>query len=389
MNNHRFLLPVFLLSLLLLSYGCQRPYKTDTSDEMIVIDLTKKHEKISLKLEDFLDDIRLIRLETNEHSLLSHFYGYVGDQYIIAMDRDRVLLFSANGRYIRTIAQKGKGPGEFNQIDAWDVDDSEQFLYYHDVGKNYIYKYNLSQGKYEEPIPFSNKGFLGGMVSVNDTLLTILPGMFSGYGYLYFYQTTKGEITTGKEKDPVPHPGAWAGSGPILSKATNNSTFLQPADCDTVYIINEGGMQAHISFVVPSPRKTGAVTEGTRGRLMLHGPDWVLINKADYRTEITSSSANINSSGSETLFYNTKEKNIHTIGSLYYDYLGIEINNPNFLYSMDKHVVIQFPAIGLQDIIKETLENNKLPASKENKLMQLYSEISDNDNPVLIAGTMK
>ena len=79
------------------------------------------------------------------------------------MDRDRILLFSADGKYTCTIAQRGKGPGEFNQIDAYDVDDNEQFIYYHDRGKNYINKYTLSSCKHEENIPFTNKGNLSNM----------------------------------------------------------------------------------------------------------------------------------------------------------------------------------------------------------------------------------
>ncbi len=390
MKNHLFFLLSFSLSLLLLSYGCQGPNKADTSDEMIVIDLTKKHEEISLKLEDFLDDIRLIRLETNEHSLLSHFYGYVGDQYIIAMDfNNRILLFSADGRYIRTIAQKGKGPGEFNHIDAWDVDDSEQFLYYHDMGKNYINKHNLNNGKYEENIPFSNKGYLNGMASINDTLLAILPGMFSEYGYLYFYQTTGGEIIAGKEKDPVPHPGAWAGMSPIFRKAANHSIFFQPSDCDTVYVVNEGGMQAHIIFIVPNPQKNGATTVGTYGGFIHQEPDRILLNKGGFESHITSNSSSFRMLQSEYLFYYPEDKKTHNITSLHYDHLGIEINNPRISHTNDKYFVIQFPAIRLQDIIKETLENNELSASKRDSLMQLYGELSENDNPILITGTMK
>lgn len=204
--NRIFLLPAFSLFAIILLNGCQESGKGDILNDIIVIDLAEKYDEVSLKLDDVLDDIKLIRLETTEHSLLSYFSGYVGEKHIIAMDRNRVLLFSADGKYNRTIAKRGKGPGEFTQIDAWDVDDNEQFLYYHDKGKNYINKYNISSCKHEDNIPFANKGDLSNMVSVNDTLLAIVPGMFAGYGYLYFFQSTTGEIITGQKKEPVPHP---------------------------------------------------------------------------------------------------------------------------------------------------------------------------------------
>ena len=119
--------------------GCREPGKDDILNDIIVIDVAEKYDEVSLRLDDVLDDIKLIRLETTGHSLLSYFSGYVGEKHIIAMDRNRVLLFSADGKYNRTIAQRGKGPGEFTQIDAWDVDDNEQFLYFFSSGSDHCH----------------------------------------------------------------------------------------------------------------------------------------------------------------------------------------------------------------------------------------------------------
>ncbi len=381
-----FLAIAFSLHSIILLNGCREPGKADILNDIIVIDLTGNYDEITLKLDDFLDDIKLIRLETTEYSLLSYFTGYVGEKHIISMDRDRILLFSADGKYICTIALRGKGPGEFNQIDAWDVDDNEQFLYYHDKGKNHINKYNLSSCKHEENIPFSNKGDLSNMVSVNDTLLAILPGMFAGYGYLYFFQSTTGEIITGKKKEPVPHPGAWAGMTPILKKADNNSIIFQPSDCDTVFIIKEGKIQALISLIAPKPKKNGYITVGTWGAFMHLETDRIFLNKGGYESRITSSSSSFRIFDPEYLVFYIKDNKIYTIKSLYLDYFGMELNNPHFYYSSYNQVVLQFQAMEFKNLIKEALENSQLSEINSARLRHLYNEISENDNPVLISG---
>ena len=381
----KILLAFSLFSIILLN-GCQEPGKGDILNGIIVIDVAEKYDEISLKLEEFLDDIRLIRFETTEHSLLRYFSGYVGENHIISMDRDKILLFSVDGKYNRIITQKGEGPGEFTQIDAWDVDDSEQFLYYHDIGRNYIYKYNLGSCKHEDNIPFDNKGFLSNMLSVNDTILAILPSMFSGYGYLYFFQSTSGEIITGEITEPVPHPGGWAGRSPIFKKAPNNSIIFQPSDCDTVFIIREGEMQPLVSFIVPKPKKNGDIIRGTWGGFMHLETDRIFLNKGDYEARITSTSASYRTIEPGNLVFYTEDNKICTIKSFGHEYLGMELNIPNLNFTSKNRAYMQFQAVDFKNLIKEALENSQLSEINSERLRLLNNEISENDNPILIHG---
>ena len=208
---------------------------TDGVDsDVITIDLTRNIDATYLNLNEYVSDLKLIRLETTENSLIRRFNGYVGDRYILAIENDNVLQFSSDGKFIRTIAKRGKGPDEFNQIDAWTVDEDEQYFLFHDVRRDAIYKYDLENNLMSESIPFEDKGYLSKIVLVNDSIISILPGMFSEHGYLYFNQSTSGRIINGIKKEIVEHPGAWAGSSPVFKKTIDNSIVFQPSESDTI-----------------------------------------------------------------------------------------------------------------------------------------------------------
>ena len=132
-----------LLSLLV---ACTPSHKNTeiVETKAIHLDLTQDFDDAPLQLDKYLDEFKLIQLETNPDNLLSYFRGYIGDKNIIAFSQEKIMWFSADGKYKRAIAIKGKGPDEFKQIDAWAVDDEEQYFLYHDRERDYIYKFDLA-----------------------------------------------------------------------------------------------------------------------------------------------------------------------------------------------------------------------------------------------------
>ena len=369
---------------------CQ--YNKDNSENITEIDLTENYKDTIIKLEDFASDIKLVRLETNENSLFGHFRGHIGKKHIIIIGWEKILQFSGDGKFICVIAEKGKGPGEFNIIDGWDVDESEQLFLYHDRGKNYIRKYNMDNRKFEGKIPLADKSNitkLNSIIFINDTLLAIQRGMFSAYHYLYFFQTTSGEIIEGKKKNPVPRSGPYAGMNPIFKETNEKSIIYQPTKSDTIYKINGKKMKSIISLDLEKPHIHGNVNEGSHASFLSMDKEYIFLRKIRYRSEKTSNSANFKVLSSEYLRYNRSNNETYKINSLFYDYLGIELSNPIIIFQDNKFFAIKYEAISFKDLIDNTLKNNNISKLKKNKLKQLNKKITENDNPILITGKYK
>lgn len=376
-----------LLLLSILVWRCQNAI--DPSKETTMIDIKGQLSEKSLKLDDIADDIKLIRLENDKNSMIRYFQGYVGEKNIVAIDNEKILKFSAGGQFICTIAVEGRGPGEFGQIDAWDIDKDEHFFLFHDVGKNYISKYNLDNHQFENNIPFADKGYLSSMLTVNDTLLIILPSMFSNYGFLYFYQSINGRIIDGLKKEPVPHPGVWAGRTPVFTKTVDNSFLFQPSESDTIFKIDRSHITPLISLLTEKPQTNGEMTKGYYVSLLYQDDKKILLQKDGYETLKSSGSVSIRTLENEMLLFDQKTNKLHTIKPFYHDYYGFKIKIPSIYFFKGNHFFIFYQALDFKNMLKDAFQKNEIPESQKERLKQVFDQISEYDNPILITGRIK
>jgi hypothetical protein len=78
---------------------------------------------------------------------------YVTSQFLIYyINRESLHLFDRNGKHIRKLAEKGRGPGEFNSISYFFVDVEEQILYYLDQPPTSLHRIDLSSGMALDPL---------------------------------------------------------------------------------------------------------------------------------------------------------------------------------------------------------------------------------------------
>lgn len=123
------------------------------------INLTKlpDEKKISLSNLGF-SEINYIPLETNEFSLISNidlvwFNEYSinkiipGDGYFLIKNKNKVLKFGEDGKFIANIGKVGRGPGEINQIEDLDIDHTDQSVYMVSGWQKKFYQYS-SSGKF-------------------------------------------------------------------------------------------------------------------------------------------------------------------------------------------------------------------------------------------------
>jgi hypothetical protein len=382
MKNYVIFIVIFLLAL----KGCKSPVE---DSQIVTVDLTSKPSTLQINLNEYVDDLKIVRLESNDSSLIRYFSGHVGEKHIISIERDKIILFTAKGEFVRTIAKKGKGPGEYTQIDAWVVDKNENFFLYHDVQKNYICKYNLNTQQLEENIPFEDHGFVSRMVQINDTILSILPSMFSKYGYVFFNQTISGQVIGGITKENIPHPGTWAGKSPLFQMADENSIIFQSSESDTVFKIDGSQMIPIYSFLVEKPQKSGDVTIGSNVHYLYSDKNQLLIGKSEYESIITPTSASINTIASEYIFVDLKTMKASKLAPMLLEIMDVKLEVSYVNFPKKNQIIITYQAVDFKKMIDETIKREDVTESKKERLIKLNSEISENDNPIIITGTWR
>jgi len=144
-----------LKKFVLLFWGCVLVFSCENSKTIPTINLNDINQSISLNLEDMLKDISMVQI-SSDIMLSADDQIYVTSQYlIILINRQSLHLFRKDGEHIRKIAERGNGPGEFNSINKFFVDEDERVLYYidHSQVPFRLNRIDIHSGKVLEPLP--------------------------------------------------------------------------------------------------------------------------------------------------------------------------------------------------------------------------------------------
>ncbi|MDX2415386.1 MAG: 6-bladed beta-propeller [Bacteroidales bacterium] len=118
-----------VLILLVIVVSC-----VDDNDNTMIIGLDTPKGSDEVQIGDLFNGPRLIKLETADSLFLpSNFQYWLGEDHLIVFTRSQILQFSADGRFIRLLKQRGRGPDEFSRVCCYDVDESNDVLYYLDL----------------------------------------------------------------------------------------------------------------------------------------------------------------------------------------------------------------------------------------------------------------
>lgn len=137
------ILPSTLLIICLLS--CSNP--SDIGPDLLPIDVSKAFEnKQELLLSQFVSEVKYIKLETRPECLFASVGNlHLGQKYLLASNgfQGNVYLFTPQGKFIKTIGSRGKGPGEYVSIAGLAIDRNEEFLYLCDPRQKRLIRYGL------------------------------------------------------------------------------------------------------------------------------------------------------------------------------------------------------------------------------------------------------
>ena len=83
-------------------------------------------------LSDIATDIEYVKLDNRIEATIQQVDQYsVSDEYLLIYDRmlEKALLFDRKGNFLRQIGRKGKGPGEYTQIQDISMDAAGKYIY--------------------------------------------------------------------------------------------------------------------------------------------------------------------------------------------------------------------------------------------------------------------
>ena len=124
---------IYILFLIFITFSCNS--KNENLYEIINLREAFENKK-PININDIATNFEYIILETKDECLTgTRLAIYSNDQYLIAIDREKILLFDRkDGRFIREVGHKGNGPGEYSRTyNVMPFDEGKNIVY---AGRN-------------------------------------------------------------------------------------------------------------------------------------------------------------------------------------------------------------------------------------------------------------
>lgn len=131
----------FFISVLLVGCHSNQPVKHEAGLLQIPFEAGVQTER-SVKLSQLADSVKLIALETNANCLLAKVKEgniLVAGRYIYILCSEGVLLFSDDGKFVKSISKRGQGPGEYSGIRYIGVNEQLNRFYIFSHGKAIVF----------------------------------------------------------------------------------------------------------------------------------------------------------------------------------------------------------------------------------------------------------
>jgi len=106
--------------------------QVEQHNEPIVIDLSMTIPMNTVQASTMIEDIRYIPLETTDESVIGPSLSLIPVQdgfFIWERISRKICYFGADGKFIRHIASRGQGPGEYSSLYGFDVSEKDELIY--------------------------------------------------------------------------------------------------------------------------------------------------------------------------------------------------------------------------------------------------------------------
>jgi hypothetical protein len=134
---------IILPIILLVTAGCGE--NKQSTDDIIMVDVTKNYPKKELILQDFMD-VEYIPLETNNEFITQGHIQDIGKDIIVVRNRNNdgdIFIFDRNGKALKKINRKGQGGEEYTGILGITLDEDSGEMFVNDYLTKRIIVYDL------------------------------------------------------------------------------------------------------------------------------------------------------------------------------------------------------------------------------------------------------
>jgi hypothetical protein len=359
-----------------------------------LIDADNTKELINLKLTDLADSLRFVILETTRESLLGNPVFIVSDEYILAYSQNEYYKFSAEGKFIKKIIYKGRGPQEISLVTSVYFDKGKNLLYLNDHQKSYLLVYDLKSDQFLQSIEKRSMGF---EFVISDSII----------------------ISNGSEADALVTRNI---NGDILCRIPNNKKILSRTTSkvrfqvnnlyywgnelftkferdDTLFIFENNSLNPYL-FVkfntVKDNPPVDMIKDGDRGfSIICITKKSVLISTGKLENVEYYSGGNVSSKSKREYFILDKVTGLSVkVNSFTDDYIGSDFKVTSEGISIPRNIqngriIIPLNPLDIRNILVKDSQNNNLSKSIKERLKKINDGINETDNPVLVIGKIK
>lgn len=342
--------------------------------------LSMNAPEAQVKISDLAENIRVIPLETNDSVLISgHPQLVAGKEDIVIINEEEIHQFDSQGKHIRILAKKGKGPEEFMNPYGAKIDNQNR-LFYLMVYPASLKIYNLRNGKFtgqKKTSPPIKK-----ILDIRNDTLLYLPLAYRGDTLKYSLCLTN--------KDNILN---------VLPCHHVVQDFEPSSNC---YLLNDGKIRFQPAnhtdslFTVEQFKTTPYATIKCTNN---DDPDFLLSpylcfeNSQWHIFSVTPYAVKRNAQGivkavtvkqTSRFITNKQDHNGKLLKELYADPWDIFVSAEN-LHLSEQQLILPIKAMELKELAEKQLQKGKLSPDLE----KIYRNITEEDNPILIIGNCK
>lgn len=358
-------------------------------------------KKIELNLSEIVSEIKYVQLETNKNCQISYVDKMVFTaKNIIILSKHDIFLFNHEGKFIRKIGAKGKGPNEYFIIRDISVDVKDKLIYGIDNESKKIIVYSFD-GRFIKNIQIDLKGFLWQLAFLNNSKILI----FRQYSWI-------DESGKNLQLYSIDNQGKVNWEFPVNNLKdlrvghSNEASFLQHENYfefaslwrDTIYRINESNNYEsiyHFDFgkyrfpddLFRDVEKYDKIKSNyieLMGEELLNDYIFIYYNLHDkFSFSIFDRKKNI-FIYNENLYENWEA--IPFAGIINDIDGGLSISNTNLKFAFNGNILLNpIQANEIRDILKDEYSDGKeiLYPEKQNELIELAKSMDEDDNPVI------
>jgi hypothetical protein len=232
------------LSILLLTFSCRTKEKNPFEISPPIF------SDSNITLSEIADDIKYIPLDNYIPIGITYSIRIIDENIYLSFKDVGIVQYDRNGKYIRNIGRKGRGPGEYRYCMAFTVDDDNKRIYIRDNDKIKVYSHLgnfLRDLPYKEYISRSSFGLeiLNSLLFIPDY---ILDGLDGDPKFNWIFLDTLGRLVSTKENTAhsfYPNYGITGG----IYNFDNKLFYFNPFN-DTIFSISSD-LKYNVAYIFP------------------------------------------------------------------------------------------------------------------------------------------